>query len=176
MITKGKLHTLFSLLDQKLEYYLILPLYVYIVLIVIIEIIGRYVFAASSSWGEPSAIIVFIYLCYIGAARVVKRRGHFKIDVLFRYMNEKQLFGVYLFSDICFGVLAFYIIRWSYHQINMAFQWGYTFPGLDINIAFAYFSLPVGWGLIGVRLLQRIYRTIRDYQENKLISEGEREP
>ena len=53
---------------QQLERWLITLFYGYFCLIIVVEVVRRYVFGSSSNWGEMSARYAFVYLVYIAAA------------------------------------------------------------------------------------------------------------
>ena len=58
----------FARLDRDGERWLLLVLYSFIVYVIFIEVVRRFVLLYSSVWGEETARYAFIYLVWIGAA------------------------------------------------------------------------------------------------------------
>src|SRR3546814_18251987 len=71
-----------SWLDENAERWMLLFLYSFIVLVIAIEVLRRFVLMYSSVWGEEAARYAFIYLVWIGAAVAVRDRAHIRIDVI----------------------------------------------------------------------------------------------
>ena len=60
--------------DGKVVKWFIIGTYAYFCLIILIEVIRRYGFGASSPWGEMTARYAFVYLTYVAAAEGIRRR------------------------------------------------------------------------------------------------------
>ena len=87
-------------LDENGERVLLLFLYSFIVLVIAIEVIRRFVLMYSSVWGEEVARFAFIYLVWIGAAVAVRDRAHIRIDVITHLLPPRGAARVYLLGDL----------------------------------------------------------------------------
>lgn len=153
---------------DNLEEYLIVALFSAFTIIILLEVFRRYVFNASSDWGEEVARYLFVYLVYLSASAAVKRRSHLRIEILRRLMGPRLKFAVDLFSDFCFMLTAILIIYFSAGIIKMQLEnntlaQSRTLIALKFNMAYAYFALPLGWGLMFLRLIQRFLVTIKSF-------------
>ncbi len=63
-------------LDRNAERWLLLVLYSFIVYVIFIEVVRRFVLLYSSIWGEETARFAFIFLVWIGASAAVRERAH----------------------------------------------------------------------------------------------------
>ena len=68
--------------DSKVIKWFIIGTYAYFCLIILIEVIRRYGFGASSPWGEMTARYAFVYLTYVAAAEGIRQGRHIRIDLL----------------------------------------------------------------------------------------------
>ncbi len=59
--------------DSKIIKWFIIGTYTYFCLIILIEVIRRYIFGASSPWGEMTARYAFVYLTYVAAAEGIRQ-------------------------------------------------------------------------------------------------------
>src|SRR3546814_18317575 len=82
-------------LERDDERWLLLVLYTFIVCVIFIEVLRRFVLLYSSVWGEETARYTFIYLVWIGAASAVRERAHIRIDVLTHYLPPRGVALVY---------------------------------------------------------------------------------
>ncbi|MGB3634101.1 MAG: TRAP transporter small permease [Rubrobacteraceae bacterium] len=156
-------------LDDYLEYVLSVLFYLYLTLIIFIEVVRRYVFDAATTWGEETAVYAFVWMTYIAAAKVAKERSHLSVDILVGRMGRHGKFVSAMISDVCFFILAAVVFYYSLVTIPSSIQYGQTMLGVDLPIALATASVPVGWLLVIVRVVQRSVKTIREYTSGQDI-------
>src|SRR3546814_9019057 len=89
-----------SWLDENAERWMLLFLYSFIVLVIAIEVLRRFVLMYSSVWGEEAARYAFIYLVWIGSAVAVRDRAHIRIDVITHLLPPRGSALVYLLGDL----------------------------------------------------------------------------
>ncbi len=154
-------------LDNNLERWLMLGFYAYIVAVVFIEVIRRFVLEYSSVWGEETARYAFVYLVWIGAAAAIKERSHIRIDVIFHLVPRKFIPYLYLFGEIVTLLFAFIAIYYSAESVLSSIKFQSLTSGLRINQAWFTVAVPFGFLLIIVRLLQAIVRDISDIRNGR---------
>lgn len=161
-----------SRVDHQLERWLIAFFYGYFCLIILVEVVRRYVFGASSTWGEMSARYAFVYLVYIAAAEVAKSNDHIRIDIVPRLLKARGRFLLYLYFDIIYVTLAALVIYYSIGALQISISTDTLMTGLDLNMAFAQAALPFGWALLVYRVIQRLCRTFNSYREHGEVPLG----
>ena len=161
-------------LDENAEDSLSFLFYAYLVLIVFIEVIRRYVLNWSSSWSEETAIYAFIWMVYVAAAKSVKERGHLSIDFLTRIMSRRGRFVSLVLSDICFAILAIVAVYYSAVVVGAHITDGLGMQGANLPLWLATGAVPVGWTLILIRVIQRFTVNLRAYAAGEEI--GSRAP
>ena len=161
-----------SLVDSRLEAWLITVFYSYFCLIMLIEVIRRYAFGASSQWGEMTARYAFVYLVYIAVAQVAKTRDDIRIDVLPRKLGPKGRLILYAYFDLLYLLLVALVIYYSIGVIGLSIEYGTVMTALDLNVGFAQAALPIGWTLLAYRVVQRFVQTFRDYAGKREVALG----
>lgn len=161
-----------SILNEKLELYLLVSLYVFIILAINLEVIRRYVIDASTIWGHEAARFMYIYLTWIGVSWGVKKRIHIRIDILHQYVSERTKGLIYVFSGFGLLILSVYSIRWTLPVITTALEFGSTTPGLRLSRAYFVAAIPIAFTLTIVRTLQWIYKDIRNLYNGRPLDEG----
>ena len=135
--------------------------YSYLSLIILLEVIRRYIFSASSPWGEMTARYAFVYLSYIAAAEAIRLRKHIRITLIIdKFSNRlRRLFDLYI--DLLTTVLAVLVIYYSSQVINIQWSVNIVMESANVNLAFAYAALPIGWGLLIIRVVQTWYERLK---------------
>lgn len=140
--------------DEKIVKWFVIGTYSYFCLIILVEVIRRYAFGASSPWGEMTARYAFVYLTYVAAAEAVRHRRHIRIDIVPALLPPRM--GVWLqrYIDALVLTLAAVVIYYSLELIHLQWTVGIVMTAADVNMAFAQAALPLGWTLIAIRVIQ----------------------
>ena len=161
-------------LDRDGERWLLLVLYSFIVYVIFIEVVRRFVLLYSSVWGEETARYAFIYLVWIGASAAVRDRAHIRIDVLLHYLPPRGGAIVYLIGDLLTGVLACLAIYWSLDPVLVSIKYANVTDGLRIVRAWFLVAVPFGFTLVMIRLVQSILRDLGDLRAGRPVFTGRR--
>ncbi len=159
-------------LDRDGERWLMLVFYSYIVMVIFIEVIRRFVLSYSSIWGEETARYAFIFLVWVGASAAIKERAHIRIDVLAHYLPARGQALLILFGDILTLALAGIALYWSMEPVWQSIRWGSVTDGLRITRAWFLIAVPFGFTLIALRLVQSITRDIADLRAGRPVYTG----
>ena len=159
-------------LNQNGERYLMLGFYCMIVFVIVMEVVRRFVLNFSSIWGEEAARFAFIYLGWVGASYAVKERAHIRFDTLITVVPKRWRGYVYLFGDIATLVFAGFAIYWSMQSVANALRFGSVTPGLRIGTFWFLLAVPLGFGMMTVRLLQSMARDIGDIRAGRPANSG----
>lgn len=158
---------LLATIDRDGERWLLLVFYIYIVAVIFIEVVRRFVIDFSSIWGEETARSAFIYLVWIGAAAAVRDRAHIRIDVLLTFLPPRVRTSIMLLGDLLMGGLAAIIFYLSIGPFMSSIQYGSVMDGLRVLRAWVLFAVPFGFGLLMVRVIQSIVLDIADLRAGR---------
>ncbi len=148
-------------LDRKVVKWFVNGTYAYFCLIILVEVVRRYVFGASSPWGEMTARYAFVYLTYAAAAEAIRQGRHIRIDLVPRALPPRHRRWLELYIDALTVLLAVVVITYSLEVIGIQISAGIVMTAADVNMAFAQSALPLGWGLILLRIAQNWYDHMR---------------
>ena len=163
-----------KLVEKNLERWALLVLYTMLVATMAVEVIRREFFAYSSIWGEEIVRYSFIYLAWIGASAAVRDRAHIRIDVLYHYVHRRIKSLLYIFGDLVMMVVAVFAFYWSFEVVGVAWKFESVSHGLRLPMVWFLMAVPVGFGLMMLRLLQSLYRDVNDFRSGKRVYEGEK--
>lgn len=162
-----------KLLNENLERYLLLSIYVYIISIIGIEVFRRFVLDNASLWGEETARFMFIYLTWIGASWGVHKRLHIRIDILHQYISERATGILYILGDLVMLAFVIVAIRWTIPQLQTLMEFGAATQALRVNKIYFQIAVPIGMGLLTIRILQALYRDVKDVLADRPVYKGE---
>lgn len=158
---------LLRLLDQNAERYLMLVFYCFIVFVIVIEVVRRFVLDFSSLWGEEAARMAFIYLGWVGASYGVKQRAHIRFDIFTHILPQRWRGYLYLFGELCTLVFAGFALYWSLDTISTTLQFDALSPALRISQAWFQAAVPIGFSMMVLRVLQSAWRDIQDIRAGR---------
>jgi TRAP-type C4-dicarboxylate transport system permease small subunit len=83
-------------LDENIEKYTGMLAISMIILMLMVQVVSRYLFKYSVSFAEEAALMLFVIFTYLGASLAVKRRQHLRITVLVNRLSDahQKLFGM----------------------------------------------------------------------------------
>jgi len=154
-------------LDRDGERWAMLVFYAFCCIVIVQEVVRRYVLNYSSAWGEEAARFAFIYLGWIGAAYAVRERAHIRFDILLQRLTPRGKALVFIFAEIATIVFACVALYWSLHTIRLLLQFDGQAPVLRVNKAWFEAAVPIGFSLVIFRSLQGMWRDIGDLRAGR---------
>jgi TRAP-type C4-dicarboxylate transport system permease small subunit len=148
---------LINLMDKIITYVALVAFGVMAILI-ILQVIFRYIIGSSLSFSEELARFLFVWSTMLGSAMCLKRRAHIGFDLLMTYMpNTVKKYGNLISGLIA---LAFYLTLVIYGFQVVGLTMGQVSPAMGLKMGFIYLSIPVA-GMI--MLLDGVYNIIEDF-------------
>lgn len=167
-----RLARVLQLLDRNGERWLLLVFYMTIVVVVTTEVARRFLLDYSSVWGGEVARFLFIYLAWVGASAAVRERAHIRIDVLVKFLPLRGRALLFLFGDLMTLVLAIIALYWSIAPIITSLHFGSVTEALRVSRAWFLAAVPLGFGMMSIRLVQSMVRDVRDMRAGRAPFEG----
>jgi C4-dicarboxylate transporter, DctQ subunit len=146
---------------NRLEEGLIAFLLALMTLVTFVQVVLRYVFNAGFIWALEATTYLFAWLVLIGISYGVKSGAHIGVDVFVGLLPRrgKQVAGVIAgLLSILYAVLLL-IGSWQYFELVRMI--GVTAEDLPIQRWILVIILPIGFGLLLVRLVQSTWSILR---------------
>jgi TRAP-type C4-dicarboxylate transport system permease small subunit len=157
---------------NNIEEYILVPSFMFSVVLISTQIVMRYVFRQSLSWSEELARYVFIWQLWLGVSYAAKNHSHIRIKIIENALNNRQLMiletvvTVIWFAFGCFVIVQGYSVAMrigAYHQTSSA---------LGLPMVYAYMAVPVGATLMNIRLVQNLIIMYRSGKIGKVDATG----
>ena len=146
-------------LDRFEEYTLAASLVVTVVL-VFYQVMMRYVFNQSPSWTEELVRFIFIWQIWLGASFAAKNQKHIRVEIIYQYWSPKARRYLEVLVLVLWLAMTMFLTINGGTLVQKIMKRQALSPGLSLPMEYVYASLPVGCGLLSLRLLQQLYHEI----------------
>lgn len=131
-------------------------LLVAILVVLSIQVFSRYLFQHSPSWSEELARFLFIWFIYISISYAAQKNAHITIDSflgIYPPAARPYIKKLGILVWLAFNVVIIYcsiVYTWKIMEVNQ------VAVGVKISLWTVYISIPLGYILMSVRLVQRL--------------------
>ncbi|MDD2215794.1 MAG: TRAP transporter small permease, partial [Eubacteriales bacterium] len=115
----------------------------------------------SLTWSEELARYIFIWESWLGISLGQKKGQHIAVNMLTNRLKGNVRKYTLVLADICTVVFIAILVAKGLEVTNKIMLMGSLSAALHIPMFWIYLSMPVGCGLMGLRLLEDIYKKIR---------------
>ncbi len=133
-------------------------------LILIVEVVFRYILGSSMEWTDEISRILLVWMTFTGMGWVIRDRKEIVCEAFGQKMSARV--QKYWSLGIDLLVLAFNVLLLAYGVQMTRFSWDIRTESLDLPFSLFYVSIPIGCLLSVFMLGKRIKQNVG--------SEGER--
>ena len=141
-------------------------LIVVVLLFILYEVFIRYFLGWATIWTFEISRWALLYITFLGAAWVLKKEGHVKIDLLVNHLNPRiqALLGI---ASSIMGLFICWVLVWYGVQVTHGqFQRGiYEATALGTPTGVIILAIPIGGFLLFIQFLRRGYGYLRRWKQ-----------
>jgi TRAP-type C4-dicarboxylate transport system permease small subunit len=127
-------------------------------ILVIAQVVLRYVFNDPLDWSEEMARIVFIYLAFIGIGAAYGRRRHMAIDALVILLPPRMKRGVeFAVVGVASAFLVAVIMLTARSMVELH-RMDVTTPALEYPMPFVYLIIPLGLSALIAQMWMDLFK------------------
>ncbi|WP_167495681.1 MULTISPECIES: TRAP transporter large permease subunit [Desulfosediminicola] len=164
----NKLTAALNWLDENFEKPFLISGMLAIILIITFQTFYRYIGAhfstnaAGAIWTEELARFIFIWISYLAIPLAIKTRQNIRVDIVFDRLPKRFQGISWIVVDLCFFALVAVVFYMGLQNIYMLREFPQVAPGTGMSYLIPYLILPFGFGLMGLRLFQDLYKQVRE--------------
>jgi TRAP-type transport system small permease protein len=133
---------------------------VLLIMAVLYQVIGRYVFNDSPTWAESGAVLLVLYVTMLGMAVGVRDAGHIGLESLLVLVPESLRLKMEL---LIHGLVLLFGVVMAYNCGLLAQSvWDYKIPTLGISEAFKYIPPAMAGVLVALFSMEHIIALVRN--------------
>ena len=158
---------LFSWLNENFEKIFMVTGLLAIILFITWQVIYRYIItqfierAGAAVWTEELSRYIFIWISYLALSVAIRKRSSIRVDIIYDKLPERLQNISWIIVETLFLVLTGVITYFGWGQIERLLTFPQHTTALRIPFLVPYLILPLGFGLMCLRLLQRIWGQVR---------------
>lgn len=134
------------------------------IIIMVYQVVMRYVFSNANSWSEELARYLFIYDVMIGASIAIRRNSHLQIDMLINLLSAKTRSVFTIVTTLVGMVFLGFLLNYS---LMLCQTGGRTMSaGLGIPMSIPYASVPIGIVLMLLTSVEIVLKNVAALRDN----------
>ncbi|TWG94817.1 TRAP-type C4-dicarboxylate transport system permease small subunit [Mesorhizobium sp. J18] len=151
---------------SRIEFGIAASLLAIIVVLVFLAAIMRF-FGHPLIWSVDLAQLLFIWLCFLGATRAMREKGHIGIDLLVRQLGNRSRFA--LETAITIVILVFLgLLAYEGYELTMLNRQR-QFGDSGLSYAWVTAAVPVGCLMLAGALIWNLVQAWRNRREGLLV-------
>jgi TRAP-type C4-dicarboxylate transport system permease small subunit len=148
-------------LDEHIEKVFISIMMGYFVVACLLQVLFRFVIQKPASWTEETARYAFIWMTFVGSSLGAKMAGHIRVDMLETSVGGRAKTVLSIFGQIVFLIFALVMTVVGVQMCMALVQRPQLSPALKIPMQYVYAAMPVGMGMMTVRIARNLVAAFR---------------
>ncbi|GGK08375.1 C4-dicarboxylate ABC transporter substrate-binding protein [Lentibacillus kapialis] len=149
-----------DILDRRFEEVLIVFGFAVFILMINAQVTNRYVLsfieiANITTWTEELSRYFFIFASFLGASLAIRKGDSIRVNVLFDKLSGKWQQAIEIANTVFMLYFSYIMIRYGFELISFQLDTSQTTPAMGIPMAIPYSTVPIGFVLIAIRLIQK---------------------
>ncbi|MDR0685367.1 MAG: TRAP transporter small permease [Spirochaetaceae bacterium] len=133
----------------------------YFVTVTILQIIFRFILKIPASWTEETAKYAFIWMTFVGSSLGAKIQSHIRVDMFENSLKGKVRLIVNFINQFIFLIFAVIMTVVGVGMCVSLLSRPQLSPALKIPMQWIYAALPVGMGLMSIRIIFNLFTQIK---------------
>ncbi len=134
----------------KLQQWLMIASSIFVILIMFVEVLLRYVFKSDLYGIEEIVVIAAFWLYFMGSSYGVYEKSHVKADILPQMMSQKAQKTLNIIIRFIMAALCCLFTYWAVGMISHCLKYMPRTTGLRIPIVISQFSILLGYFLMSI--------------------------
>ena len=127
---------------RKSVRFLVIIFFIYMVLAVFYQVLGRYIFNYKLGAAAETATFAQIWMILLASGIAMRKNMHVGVDILLRKLNSKTQKLVITISTIVIMIFLLMVLKGTVQLIIVGAQ--STSPAISIPMWIPYLSVPIG--------------------------------
>ena len=128
-------------------------------ILVAVNVFSRFVLNSSIYWGDELALVLFVWLTFLGAAVGVREKAHYTFHYFLDRMKGKALKRYMLIGD-GLSMIAILILLYYSAYVTLRIE-AWIMPAMEISRSLVYGAAPAGCLFMLYYLIERMIMGLR---------------
>ena len=166
--SNGSQKSIIRWLDANIERVLLMASLIVIIFLMSYQTLGRYILVEvlglnlNLAWTEEASRFIFIWMTYLAVPISIRHRNMIRVTAVVDRLSKRWQDALWAMADVLFFILGSSIFYYGVRHVSMLMSFPQTTAVLGMQYSIVYLILPIGFGLIILRLGQDLYRLVNE--------------
>lgn len=161
-----------KLIDERFEEIVGVVILAAVVTIIFLGVVLRVFFKSGIAWQEEISRSFYVILVYLGASYGMITRDHIRVTVIWNVLPERARRALRVVTDIIWLGFNVAIIIVSLDLYKTMQRFLGESPVLKIPLNWIFLTVPVGFALLSLRLIEKYVRLLFAGERESAEQEG----
>ena len=158
--SNGSQKSIIRWLDANIERVLLMASLIVIIFLMSYQTLGRYILVEvlglnlNLAWTEEASRFIFIWMTYLAVPISIRHRNMIRVTAVVDRLSKRWQDALWAMADVLFFILGSSIFYYGVRHVSMLMSFPQTTAVLGMQYSIVYLILPIGFGLIILRLGQ----------------------
>ena len=143
---------------NNIEEFIVVPLVATMVVVVILQVIFRYIIRGSLPWSEELSRYLMVWITFLGASIGVKRGAHVGVEALVIALPRKAQTIVRYLGIVISLIFCIVVLNASLGILTRQIASQQVSPAMRMPMWWAYLAIPSGFSLMTIRFIQILFK------------------
>lgn len=148
-------------IDIKIEEWILIIATIFIILLVFIQVLARFVFNISVGWSAELSRYLLIWITWISMSYTIRKSDHIRITLIVERLPQKVQKVIEVIVILVWSAFAFIMAYVGTEVVQTMKLMGQKTSTLGISMWVVYLIIPIGGVLMLIRLVQQLYFVFR---------------
>ncbi|WP_060679876.1 TRAP transporter large permease subunit [Virgibacillus halodenitrificans] len=158
-----------GILDRRFEEVLIVAGFLTFIILINLQVINRYALpfidiANITTWTEEISRYIFIFVSFLGASLAIRKGESIEVNVVMNRFPDHVQRAVKVANSLFMLYFSYIMLKYGAELITFQLSTHQSTPALSIPMAIPYSAVPIGFGLMIIRLIQKFYMDTKDME------------
>ncbi len=150
-----------SWLDDNFEQVLVSFFTMGLVIVLSVNVMLRFIWGYSFSTAEELGRYAFLWAVFWAGSLAAQKNAHIRVTAPTDWLPQHIINYIEAFADIIWLCFNLFVVKEGWTMAMSMFEYPFTSPALDWSMAWVHLIIPLAFGMMSFRILQRYYRIIR---------------
>lgn len=138
--------------------------------IILYNVVLRVTMGEQTTWRQAAVIGLFVWVAWITGAMIVRERSHLRFTLLYDRLSNRGQYAMAWIEWALWLAFAGGVLQEAIQVFRNYVQSGGLIVGTSLPIWLVYLSIPAGFSLIILRVLQQMVVVTRKYRAGEDIA------
>lgn len=153
----------FQFIEYRFEEILVVVGFLAFIILINLQVFNRYLLpfidvANITTWTEELSRYIFVFVSFLGASLAIRKGETIEVSFIVNRLSTQLQNILKIVNSIFMIFFSYFMIRYGFELIFFQLATHQTTPAISMPMAIPYSAVPIGFILIVLRSLQKLFK------------------